>query len=222
MYIDASGCGLIGMVTNNTFYSGVIHRGMRAALESSFSRIAVLNLHGSQKIETAGVPDDDENVFDIMQAWDYPAREGRPRESARRVRGRRGVSTGEVCPPRIIHDWTLETVRVVTEAPLRLWTNPVPPGEYGTFISLRDLFAFVSVSGKPGDDGFSSPSTRTPSSPPQVVPRHGGRGSRDEAGRNLLALSRSPSLSPERVERYAYGHLTTDGPTTTRGYGRER
>ncbi len=60
--------GLIGMITNNSYLSGLIHRGMRRSLLESFNQIYVLNLHGSSRIgENSPDGSRDENVFDIQQ-----------------------------------------------------------------------------------------------------------------------------------------------------------
>jgi len=66
--IDKSGKGIIGMITNNSYLSGLIHRGMRKKLLKSFNEIYILNLHGNARIGEK-CPDEskDENVFDIMQ-----------------------------------------------------------------------------------------------------------------------------------------------------------
>ncbi|KJU82650.1 D12 class N6 adenine-specific DNA methyltransferase [Candidatus Magnetobacterium bavaricum] len=66
--IDKHGKGLIGMITNNSYLSGLIHRGMRRSLLESFDRIYILNLHGSSRIgEDSPDGGRDENVFDIQQ-----------------------------------------------------------------------------------------------------------------------------------------------------------
>lgn len=64
--IERTGYGIIGMITNHAYLSGLIHRGMREELLKSFSEIYILNLHGST-ILGERAPDDgkDENVFDI-------------------------------------------------------------------------------------------------------------------------------------------------------------
>jgi len=60
--------GILGFITNNSYLSGVIHRGMRKKLLASFDQIYILNLHGSSRIGEK-TPDGgkDENVFDIQQ-----------------------------------------------------------------------------------------------------------------------------------------------------------
>ena len=66
--IDKSGKGAIGIITNNSYLSGSIHRGMRKKLLKSFYEIYVLNLHGNTRIgEKCPDGSKDENVFDIMQ-----------------------------------------------------------------------------------------------------------------------------------------------------------
>jgi len=66
--IDQAGEGVIGMISNNSYLSGLIHRGMRAKLLESFNKIFILNLHGSSRIgEKSPDGGKDENVFNIMQ-----------------------------------------------------------------------------------------------------------------------------------------------------------
>ena len=66
--IDQAGEGVIGMITNNSYLSGLIHRGMRKELLKSFNEIYILNLHGNSRIgEKCPDGSKDENVFDIMQ-----------------------------------------------------------------------------------------------------------------------------------------------------------
>ncbi|WP_202392089.1 type ISP restriction/modification enzyme [Pontixanthobacter gangjinensis] len=66
--IDNNGDGIIAMITNNSFLSGVTHRRMRFELMQSFQKITILNLHGdSNKKETSPDGSVDENVFDIRQ-----------------------------------------------------------------------------------------------------------------------------------------------------------
>ncbi|MEW6740449.1 MAG: type ISP restriction/modification enzyme [Nitrospirota bacterium] len=66
--IDKAGKGVIGMITNNSYLSGLIHRGMRKKLLESFNDIYILNLHGNSRIgEKCPDGSKDENVFDIQQ-----------------------------------------------------------------------------------------------------------------------------------------------------------
>ncbi|MCD6455983.1 MAG: hypothetical protein J7K81_04245 [Methanophagales archaeon] len=66
--LDRAGKGIVGFITNNSYLSGVIHRGMRKKLLASFDQIYILNLHGSSRIgELTPEGGKDENVFDIQQ-----------------------------------------------------------------------------------------------------------------------------------------------------------
>jgi predicted helicase len=66
--INQSGKGILGFITNNSYLSGVIHRGMRKKLLDTFDEIYILNLHGSSRIgEKTPEGGKDENVFDIQQ-----------------------------------------------------------------------------------------------------------------------------------------------------------
>ncbi|MDW7998160.1 MAG: type ISP restriction/modification enzyme, partial [Thermodesulfovibrio sp.] len=66
--IQKEGKGIIGMITNNSYISGLIHRGMRKKLIESFDEIYILNLHGNSRIgEKSPDGSKDENVFDIQQ-----------------------------------------------------------------------------------------------------------------------------------------------------------
>lgn len=59
--------GILGFITNNSYLSGVIHRGMRRKLLETFDEIYILNLHGSSRIgEKTPEGSKDENVFDIQ------------------------------------------------------------------------------------------------------------------------------------------------------------
>lgn len=67
--IEQAGKGILGFITNNSYLSGVIHRGMRKKLLETFNEIYILNLHGSSRVDeklSAGVKKD-ENVFAIQQ-----------------------------------------------------------------------------------------------------------------------------------------------------------
>jgi predicted helicase len=66
--IERTGHGIVGMITNNGYLNGLIHRGMREELFKTFDEIYVLNLHGNAMMgETAPNGSADKNVFDIRQ-----------------------------------------------------------------------------------------------------------------------------------------------------------
>jgi predicted helicase len=66
--IENTKCGLVGVITNNSFLDGLTHRRMRNCLASIFDDIKILNLHGSSvRKETCPDGSEDENVFAIKQ-----------------------------------------------------------------------------------------------------------------------------------------------------------
>jgi len=66
--IEQAGKGILGFISNNTYLSGITHRGMRRKLLETFDEIYILNLHGSSRIgERTPQSGKDENVFDIQQ-----------------------------------------------------------------------------------------------------------------------------------------------------------
>jgi len=64
--ISKAGHGIVAMITNSTYLSGLVHRGMRAELQKEFDSIYILNLHG-QLLSKQNRTVEDENVFDIRQ-----------------------------------------------------------------------------------------------------------------------------------------------------------
>ena len=66
--IERTGHGIVGMITSNSYLTGLIHRGMRQELLKSFSDIFILNLHGYSLVdENAPSQNKDQNVFDIQE-----------------------------------------------------------------------------------------------------------------------------------------------------------
>ncbi len=66
--VKQAGQGIVGMITNNSYLDGLIHRDMRKKLLDDFDEIYILNLHGSSKRqEKTPEGGKDENVFDIQQ-----------------------------------------------------------------------------------------------------------------------------------------------------------
>lgn len=60
--------GIVAVVTSHSFLNGLIHRGMRKSLMTTFDQIYILDLHGSSdKKEITPNGSKDENVFDISE-----------------------------------------------------------------------------------------------------------------------------------------------------------
>jgi predicted helicase len=60
--------GIVGMITDNSYLDGLIHRGIRGKLLDAFNQVVILNLHGnSRSMEQTPKGQKDENVFEIQQ-----------------------------------------------------------------------------------------------------------------------------------------------------------
>lgn len=65
---DNAGVSIVGMITNNSFLDGLVHRKMRAHLLNTYPHLDVIDLHGSTvRRERSPQGGKDENVFDIQQ-----------------------------------------------------------------------------------------------------------------------------------------------------------
>ncbi len=205
--IGRSTVGLVGLITNNSFLSGRIHRGIRAVMLDRSSSIALLNLHGSQKVDFLGAAGvGDQNVFDIQQGVAI---------SLTVVGGKAvGARYAELVGSR---EQKFEHLVRGDVDYVRL--NPVPPyylmvpqvggrSEYETWPSLTDVMPFQSVGGKPGDDKLLVAISR-----PEVIPKLVGsirlmsepaaRSRLTEAGRKLAALA-PMEFDDDLVRPYAY------------------
>jgi predicted helicase len=66
--IERTGHGILGLISNNAFLTGITHRRMRESLLSTFDQASVLDLHGDMRQhDVADDGSNDDNVFDITQ-----------------------------------------------------------------------------------------------------------------------------------------------------------
>lgn len=66
--VKQAGKGIVGMITNNSYLDGLIHRDMRRKILEDFDLVYILNLHGDAKRpKTTKDSKKDENIFDIRQ-----------------------------------------------------------------------------------------------------------------------------------------------------------
>jgi len=158
--IEQAGKGIIGIISNNSYLSGIIHRGMRKRLLETFDEIYILNLHGSSRIgERAPDGSKDENVFDIQQGVAialYVKLERPAKEKKVHYADLWGLRKEK-------HEYLFQNDVTSTN-----WKElkPIPPyyffvpkdfalqAEYEQFWKLTDIFRFYNVGGKPGDDKF--------------------------------------------------------------------
>jgi predicted helicase len=84
MSIEQSDAGIVALITNNAFLSGLIHRGIRGVLLSTFNKLIILNLRGNLTTDTKVFPKD-QNVFDIKQGVSiaFLIKSRKPKEKAK-------------------------------------------------------------------------------------------------------------------------------------------
>ncbi|NLY02652.1 MAG: DNA methyltransferase, partial [Rhodopirellula sp.] len=157
--IEVAGCGVVGVITNNTFIDGITHRQMRAAIRATFRKVYVLNLHGSSsKKETCPDGTKDENVFDIQQGVGVSLLVSKPTEHSL-------VSHADLWGVRDSKYTSLGkgSVRATNWRPI----TPDPPyhffvpkdfrqiDEYSAYPSLTDIFSVNGPGVKTERDGVS-------------------------------------------------------------------
>ena len=158
--IERTGQGIIGMITNHTYLTGIIYSGMRQELMKIFDRIYIIDLHGS-KIIHENVPNEvkDENIFAIKQGVCIAFFLKNPKISQKKV------FHFDLFGSKIFKlDWL--TAHEISTIP---WTDlsQITPGSpfshpsemasdpsYANYPSLTELFVFYNVGGKPGDDNL--------------------------------------------------------------------
>lgn len=209
-----TGRGVHGMITNNTFLSGRIHRGMRERLLSFFSHGTILNLHGSGNVDFLGAQGEtDENVFDILQGVSIAllsTSPAKPQLKYAQLIGPRKQKYFDLASSLVPSWGELEPTR-----PYLLWiprlSNAV--AEFNSFVSLERLFQFYSVSGKPGDDNLLVSIDRD-----EVLPKlqefrraidNRSLTKLTEAGRNLAARPKTKAFDSSLVCSYAYRPFDT-------------
>jgi type I restriction-modification system DNA methylase subunit len=211
--IAQTSMGVAAMITNNTYFSGRIHRGMRRQLLEHNAVCHVLDLHGSGNVRFLGVRGaDDENVFDILQGVGIGvfARGciGRTPKYSEIIGSRkekyRQLSSGVEIP----------RIDLAPCDPYFLFVprNADGTAEFAHYVPLTDIFSFQNVGGKPGDDRLL-----VAFAPEDVLPKL--RAARDtspdsedrqtEAARNLAALPRDYVFAQTAVMPYAYRPLDT-------------
>ncbi len=66
--IRFNGYGIISMITNHSYLSGLVHRGVREEILKTFDAIYTLNVHGNVSMGEQSLDGSlDENIFDIKQ-----------------------------------------------------------------------------------------------------------------------------------------------------------
>jgi predicted helicase len=216
LLIGETAVGIHGMITNSTFISGRIHRGIRQSLMETFSQIKIVDLHGSGKVNLLGNRGaDDENVFDILQGVSICVMVKQPAGTVNELSFAELVGPRETKYEFMNDNESVPYQRINPVSPYFLWIprSEIQRTEYDSFQQLDRLFSFVNVSGKPGDDellvsfdaGEAIPKLHRfresigSENPPRLT----------EAGRNLAALSSKTEFSQSNVLPYAYRPFDT-------------
>jgi len=140
---ETSRKGIVGMITNNAYLDGLIHRSMRKKLSEDFDQIYILNLHGNLRShERTPECKKDENVFDIQTgvAIIFLVKNG----------GEKKVYYSDLWGTRNLkYQWLLSHDAFNTEwkelnpTPQDFWFYPRESVEkYDTFPSLSELMPF--------------------------------------------------------------------------------
>lgn len=211
--------GVLGMVTNGTYLSGRLHRGLRKQFLDWFDVVAVADLHGSLKVGLreelqARAPDGrDENVFAIQQgvAIIHAAKtSSNATHIAKHIdiigpRTSKLTWLAEHAPSSPLRDHAT----IAPVAPMYLLSSAAAsPDEYDGFLALTDIFAFHSVSGKPGKDDLL-----VSFSDSEVIPKlkkrvrdleEGAVGKPTEAEQKLAKRPRNRPFDAALVQEYAY------------------
>lgn len=144
----ASGYGLLGFISNDGFLDTPTLRGMRWSLQTSFSELRFLALHGSVKRPIAG----DRNVFDIQQGVAISLLAKTPARSAMGTNGRADLVGTRESKNAFLGDHGVATTP---------WQpiTPLPPlfqfialdsdlhGEYSQYVALPDIMPIYSCTG---------------------------------------------------------------------------
>lgn len=64
--VASTGIGMVGMITNSNYTDGILFRGMRGCLLTTFSAVSILDLHGHGRRSRSVAALQDESVFDIL------------------------------------------------------------------------------------------------------------------------------------------------------------
>ncbi len=210
--------GIFALVVNGTCLAGLLHRGLRTRLRERFDRLALTDLHGSQKValrEGLGATAVDENLFDIQQgvavihAERHPSRAAAATIVHRELIGARANKLAWLRERARSSDPFAEHRPIPASAPLCLFTSAGPiPAEYAEFVALPELFEFHSVAGKPGKDALLVDFDAAALIPKLEARRAelaaGAVARPTEAERKLAQRPLARPFEPARIRPYAY------------------
>ena len=213
--IEKAGYGIIGMITNHTYLTGIIYNGMRQELMKMFDYIYILDLHGSKIIyENAVANIKDENVFPIKQGVCIAFFLKNPKITQKKVFhfDLFGSKTDKL-------NWLINNdITTVSWTELSDITPGTPftnsslicnDADYYKFHSLTELFEFYNVGGKPGDDDLLvsfEPQDSLPKLQDFITAntKTADIGNYTETKRKFLKVLNKFSFDPSKLEKYNY------------------
>jgi hypothetical protein len=155
-----SHAGVVGLITNSSYLSGLIHRGMREELLRSPGSLRIMDLHGSARTNDAMLTaEHDENIFEILPGVAVLLRSFVPW-----TRPPAGVTYAELRGSRSgkyahLTNSTMGSMSVkpVDPAPPNYLLIPMDLGpelEYARHLSITDVFLTYSTGVKTNRDSF--------------------------------------------------------------------
>lgn len=158
--INQTGKGIVGMITNNSYLDGIIHRDMRKKLYDDFDRVYILNLHGdTSRQQKNSKGQRDENVFDIKQGTTITILI----KSEGKVKNKKIFYRELIGPRQKKYDF-LEKNKVTT---IKNWSELKPLAPYWffvpknldnkthrNFVSLTNIFKLIRAGAKSHRDNF--------------------------------------------------------------------
>jgi len=211
--IEQAGKGIIGFITNNSYLSGVIHRGMRRKLLETFDKIYVLNLHGSSRIGENPPPGiKDENVFAIQQgvAIVVYMKTAEPEREKKVYYDDLWGQRDEKYDYLLKNDVETTKWQKLKPAAPYYFFDPKDfalQELYEKFWRVTEIFKFHNVGGKPGDDKFLvafDPNSLVSQVIGTETEIQLGTAKMTEAKKNLNKILSRFRLDREKILRYDY------------------
>ena len=161
LLLEETGIGVLGLITNNSYLDGTLHRSLRQSLIRSFDFVNVVDLHGSTRASKTKLPD--ENVFDIIQgvALFIGGRGGRQSRSS-------PICFSELIGTRkqkykLLNVGSLKTQQMQPREPYFLLSplDSTDFDEYQSFTPLDEIFSVYSSGIETEKDHFAVAMDRT-------------------------------------------------------------
>ena len=159
--IDHGRNGIFSYISNNSYFSGLIHRGMRRKLTESFDEIYLLNLHGSTRIgETCSDGSKDENIFDIQQGNGIGIFVKLPKKAEKKevkyfdLHGLRKVKTKTLLE-KDVNSIKWEKLQPKDDLFFFIQRDLIKESEYNSFIKSNILFPVYKSGVQTGHDHFA-------------------------------------------------------------------